>query len=72
MAATIATHLDIGWQPLSACYWGDSQGDRWAFGGNDLSGLVTEVTRTVNDMVWARAATHHQGAGLDKGALLCS
>eukprot|EP00972_Heterocapsa_arctica_P102501 15105394-Heterocapsa_arctica.AAC.1 len=23
-------------------------------------------------MVWARAATHHQGAGLDKGALLCS
>eukprot|EP00972_Heterocapsa_arctica_P037910 5580131-Heterocapsa_arctica.AAC.1 len=55
MAATIATLIDIGRQPLSACYWGDSQ-----------------VTRIVNDMVWARASTHHQGAGLDKGAFLCS
>eukprot|EP00972_Heterocapsa_arctica_P006627 969641-Heterocapsa_arctica.AAC.1 len=32
MAATIATLIDIGWQPLSACYWGDSQGNRWALG----------------------------------------
>eukprot|EP00972_Heterocapsa_arctica_P058305 8602646-Heterocapsa_arctica.AAC.1 len=72
MTAAIATVLDIGWDPISPFVWEDPSGDRWEIRGNDLSGLVAEITKTVNHMAWDRAAQHCQGFGFENGAFLCS
>eukprot|EP00972_Heterocapsa_arctica_P079119 11663107-Heterocapsa_arctica.AAC.1 len=46
MTAAIATLIDIGWDPISPFIWADTSGDRWQLGGNDVSGLVKEITKT--------------------------
>eukprot|EP00972_Heterocapsa_arctica_P013564 2000530-Heterocapsa_arctica.AAC.1 len=68
---SIATCPDTGWNPTSFLKV-DPRGNRGQVDGNDLEGLVKELTSTVNLMFWKRSALPCQGPGVKNGVPLVS
>lgn len=68
ITAVIATLRDLDWKSPFPDEWIDFEGQRWQAGGSDLTALTARVAQSVERQVWPVAATHPQGAGLERGA----
>ncbi len=68
VGATIATLLDIGWNPVAPDFWKAPEWD-WQLGDErfETPAFVASVARAVSGPLWREAAKHHGGGGLEKG-----
>ena len=64
----VAMLLDLRWEPLSPTHWRSNKGEDWqSESGFPLDELWVEIREQLEKQVWARAAKHHAGKGLECG-----
>ena len=68
ISATIATLLDIGWDPLEPDLWSDLRGDTWQIDPSVGAHLVLDLIATdIQKAIWAKASRHYAALGLESG-----
>ncbi|CAK0800747.1 unnamed protein product, partial [Prorocentrum cordatum] len=78
VSATIATLLDIGWDPVGPWAWISDLGERFMApdriigqSPQDMSALKDAISDTIDRMLWDKASRHWNGKGLEEGADVC-
>eukprot|EP00974_Lingulodinium_polyedra_P064359 6216314-Lingulodinium_polyedra.AAC.1 len=59
--------ISIGWQPVAPHVWKDPEGEKWEFIGRLHREFLDYVRETAERRVWAKAALHRNGEGLEQG-----
>ena len=67
-AAMVATLEGEGWQAIAPLVWIDEEGKAWHMAGPQAEAGLQKLKRNMIDSAWRRAATFHQGGGLQFGA----
>ena len=72
IGATIATLLDINWDPAAPDVWQDCKegGGKWRLEGQ-LTGdeeCLKQIRESITQLQWKKAAEHHCGKGLQHGS----
>ena len=69
MGATIATLLQLGWNPATPDRWIDHKDRLIEINLHDSGNrdVLKEVERRAEEQCWEEAAKHYSGAGLEKG-----
>ena len=69
MGATIATLVDLDWNPISPYKWLDHKGTEWTYiKGAAYINLLEAIKQRANEKLWLEAAKHRNGLGLSTGA----
>ena len=77
VGATIATLLEINWDPISATQWDTDAGKSWLIPARededfkklnaDYSEIFSDINSSVDRILWARASKHQAGDDLHSG-----
>ena len=69
LSATIAVLMEIGWKPAQPNLWVSRQGTQVAsrMERGDQATIMAAIGDEVSRILWARAADHEGGGGLEKG-----
>ena len=69
VGAMIGTLKDQGWEPLAPHVWSGPDGQDWEFHSSaGVAEFVRHFENTVRKRLWAKAAQHVNGKGLEAGA----